>query len=58
MPDFFAGLTKEEQQRYKELSEKFRNTEDMDEKKKYIPYLNLLAEKGRQQIQKGGETDH
>ncbi|WP_158633900.1 hypothetical protein [Radiobacillus deserti] len=52
MGDFFDGLTDAEQTRYKKLSMQFNATTDIDEKKKYIPLLVLLEEKGRIELEK------
>ncbi|UFT99623.1 hypothetical protein KO561_01205 [Radiobacillus kanasensis] len=52
MEEFFAGLTPDEQVRYKKLAMQFNSATDIDEKKKYIPHLVLLEEKGKLEMEK------
>lgn len=53
MEEFFDGLSKEDQKKYKKLSREFSELEDIDKMKKYIPRLILLREKGRLKLSKG-----
>ncbi|WP_179107218.1 hypothetical protein [Sediminibacillus massiliensis] len=52
MQKFLEGLSEEDKRKYKHLESKFRETEDLDEKKKCIPYLVILQEKGELELSK------
>ena len=57
MDNFLEGLSVEDQKRYCKLYEKFKGTEIIDEKKKYIPHLILLQEKGKLELLKKENTE-
>lgn len=52
MGNFLDGLSKEEQKKYKRLSEEFKQMENMDAMKKYIPQLIILEERGKLNLMK------
>lgn len=58
MKEFLSGLSPEDQHTYRQLKEKFKSSEDLDEKKKLISRVNLLIEKGRLQLQKREEKEN
>lgn len=56
MTNFLKGLSYIEQQKYKMLSEQFQEIESIDQKKKFIPHLILLREKGKHEMNKRRES--
>lgn len=52
MGKFLKGLSQLDKQKYKSLSEKFKEIESIDQKKKFIPHLILLREKGMNELTK------
>lgn len=56
MGKFLEGLSHIDQQKYKTLSEKFRKFENIDKKKKFIPHLILLREKGMNEMLQRNKT--
>jgi len=52
MEEFFDGLSKEDQKKYRKLYKEFSELEDIDKMKKYIPHLALLRIKGKLELSK------
>ncbi|WP_067725110.1 hypothetical protein [Oceanobacillus damuensis] len=52
MEEFFEGLSKEDQIRYKRLSKELKETDNIDKMKKYIPKLIILEERGKIAVEK------